>query len=125
LARVTQRVDPVELDDLLERPRRAAIAFSSGGGIEPVPVACLRHAGRLWIGAVREALPAAGTPGRAVLLIDDGRYWFELRAVLLRVRLVAAPQSPPTASAELAWFEAIPDRMVAWDYAALREEADA
>jgi hypothetical protein len=124
VARVTQRVDPAELDDLLERPRRAALAFSDGAAIEAIPVAYRRRGGRHWVGVAREALPPSGGPERAVLLIDDGRYWFELRAVTLRGRLVAASRPPGETSVDLAWFEVVPEHAVAWDYARLREEAD-
>ena len=124
MARVTQRVDPADLDDLLERPRRAAVAFCDGARIEAVPVAYRRRGGRHWIGVAREALPPSGAPERAVLLTDDGRYWFDLRAVTLRGRLVAAPRPPGERSVDLAWWEVVPERIVAWDYARLREEAD-
>lgn len=47
-------------------------------------------------GLRREWLPPEGPPERAVLLLDDGRYWFELRAVTMRGRLVAS--KPPSRS---------------------------
>jgi hypothetical protein len=125
VAGVTQRVDPSDLDDLLGRPPRAAIAFADGARVETVPVAYRRHGGRHWIGVGPEDLPAAGAPERAVLLVDDGRYWFELRAVTLRGRLVAAPQPPPASASDLVWLELVPEHVVAWDYGTLHEEPDA
>jgi len=123
MGRITQRVDPSALDELLEVPPRAAIAFVDDGRIESVPVDYRRRAGRHWIGVAREALPAAGVPDRAVLLIDAGRYWFELRALTLRGRLApAAP--PPGDSPERVWLELEAEHVVAWDYATLHEEAD-
>jgi hypothetical protein len=123
MGRVTQRVDPSALDDLLERPPRAAIAFVDGGRVEPVPVAYRRRGGRHWIGVAREALPASGLPDRAALLIDDGRWWFELRGVMLRGRFATA-EGPPGGSEDLTWLELAPTSAAAWDYSALHEEAD-
>lgn len=125
MGRVTQRVDPLDLDDLLARPPRAAIAFVDGARIEPVPVAYAKRDGRHFVGVERGALPAAGAPERAVLLIDGGRYWFELRAVTLRGRLVAGHAPPGEAAAERVWLELVPARAVAWEYAKLHEEAEA
>jgi hypothetical protein len=123
--RVTQRVDPGALDAFFERPPRAAIAFAAAGeGIETVPVSYRRRAGRHLVGVARGegAAPAPGS--RAVLLIDDGRYWFELRAVTLRGRLAAAPEPPPEAGGELVWLELVPEHAVAWDYGRLHEEPE-
>jgi len=122
VGRVTQRVDPGEVDDLLERPPRAAVAFVAVGPIEPVAVSYRRHAGRHWIGVACDALPAGGTPERAVLLLDDGRYWFELRALTLRGRLMAAASPPPGAAPGCVWLELRPEHEVAWSYATLHEE---
>ncbi len=125
MAHVTQRIDPTHLDDLLERPARTAIAFTDGGRIEALPVAYRRRGGRHWVGVERDQLPAAGTPERAVLLADDGRFWFELRAVTLRGRLAAAQEPPAGARPDLVWLELVPERSVAWDYGTLHEEPDA
>ena len=122
MARVTQRVDPDALVDLLERPARAAIAFPRGASVEPVPVAYLRSEGHDLVGLGREWLPPEGAPERAVLLLDDGRYWFELRAVTMRGRLGPSSAPPPGSEPHFVWFEFTPDRTVAWDYGALREE---
>ena len=122
MARITQRVDPGRVDDLLERPRRAAIAFARDATVEPVPVAYLRTEGRSWVGLWASALPGESPPARAVLLLDDGRYWFELRAITLRGRLVAAAQPPPGGDTRLVWLEFVSDHAVAWDYGTLHEE---
>jgi len=122
VARVTQRVDLSQVEDLLERAPRAAIAFLRGARVEPVAVAHLRSDGRSWVGVMPEALPREGPPDGVVLLLDDGRYWFELRAVTLRGRLVAATQPPPGADVRLVWLEFVPDHVVAWNYGTLHEE---
>jgi hypothetical protein len=122
--RVTQRVDPRVLDAFFDRPPRAAIAFVDGERIETVPASYHRRSGRHLVGVVRGegAAPAPGS--RAVLLIDDGRYWFELRAVTLRGRLAAVPDPPPEAGKELVWLELVPEHVVAWDYGRLHEESE-
>jgi len=122
--RITQRVDPSALDELSELPPRAAIAWVEGGRIESVPVDYRRRAGRHWIGVAREGWPTGGAPDRAVLLIDAGRYWFELRALTLRGRLAAAAP-PPGDSPGLVWLELEAEHVVAWDYATLHEEDSA
>jgi hypothetical protein len=123
--RVTQRVDPSEVEDLLERPPRAAIAFARGAMVDTVPVAYQRTGGRLWIGVPDGSFPPEGAPERVTLLLDDGRYWFELRAVTHRGRLVVPSQPPAGRDAQLVWFELVPDHSVAWDYGTLHEEPDA
>jgi hypothetical protein len=125
VGRVTQRVDPARVDDLLERPPRAAIAFVRDGAVEPVPVTYRRAEGQHWIGVARDALPAEGPPGGGVLLVDGGRYWFELRAITLRGRLAVTAAPPPGGDARLVWLEFVPDHAVAWDYGTLHEESGA
>lgn len=118
---MTQRVDVARVDDLLERPARAALAFLRAGHVEPLPVTYRRRDGRHLVGLPPGAAPPEEARGRAVLVLDDGRYWFELRAATLRGRLVpvAAPAGLPVA---LAWLELVPERIVAWDYGLLHEE---
>jgi hypothetical protein len=123
VARVTQRVDPERLGDLLERPLRAAIATARGAEVDPVAVAYRRREGRTFVGVPRALSPAAASEP-VVLLLDDGRYWYELRAVTIRGRLAAATP-PPGGDPQLVWLEVVPERAVAWDYGSLREEADA
>jgi hypothetical protein len=95
------------------------VAFVAGDAIEVLPA-------RAWCDAqgYRFGIRGAGNlAGReVVLLIDDGQYWFELRGV--SVRGVAAPlDSPPgDAAAGLSWYAVGPRRVLAWDYATLREE---
>jgi hypothetical protein len=71
-----------------------------------------------------DELPTAGVPDRIVLLVDDGRYWFELRAAVWRGTVRAEHEEPAGASAgdELVWFRFEPRRVAAWDYGQLRED---
>jgi len=127
--RVTQRVDVgdlADLADLAEAPPRAAIAFATDDGPTCLPVVMRRQADGILVGADPGALPSGGLPERAVLLVDDGRFWFELRAVVWRGRLEPASAPPEGAAGEpgdggLVWLRLVPRRVAAWDYGRLRE----
>ncbi len=71
--------------------------------------------------------PRPGSPdlaGREVHLVrDDGRFWFELRALAVRGVLRRADAGPVDQG--LRWYVLDPGRTVAWDYGALREVPDA
>lgn len=117
--RVTRDVAPGELRDLLEQPARAALAFVDSGEVELVP-ARARWAGEAHGFCVRDA-DAPDLDGREVVLTrDDGAYWFELRAVLVRgvARRETAPKGEERSG--LAWYSVAARRVVAWDYATLR-----
>jgi hypothetical protein len=58
------------------------------------------------------------------LLIDDGRWFFELRGLWVRGRTAAADQVPDSAAGSLALLELAPEKVVAWDYGTLREVTD-
>jgi hypothetical protein len=64
-----------------------------------------------------EGVPRSGT--EAVLLIDEGTLYFDLRAIYVR-GLVTATAPPPGAPAGHRWFEVAPETAVAWDYGQLR-----
>lgn len=121
--RVTQRVPLVDVDDLLSRPARAAVAYVGPGGPECVPVV-LRRGDGIRIGMNPDAVPAPGAPERVVLIVDDGRWWFELRAAVWRGTV--APEVDDRAGRSggdgLVWFRLDPARVVAWDYGQLHEE---
>lgn len=118
---ITQRVDSRALDVLVARPPRAAVVFSRSDGVEAVPVAFRRECGRLWIGMDRSVPVNVETPVPAVVVVDDGRYWFELRAITWRGRLVSAT-APAILGVALSWFEFLVESSVAWDYATLHED---
>lgn len=120
MAHITRSIDPQAVRDLLERPPRAHLAFNLNGCIAALPVAFRYLEGNSWVGVPRGTEPPP--PGAPVtLLIDDGCYWFELRAIKMRGTL--HPGSPPNgASSELTWLQLAAQRTVAWDYASLRED---
>lgn len=117
---VTRDVEPVSIHDLLERPRRATVAFTQGDRVDLLPARSRLSDGSHWFG-----VPAGLDPqldGReVVLLIDDGQYWFELRGVSVRglAKSAQAPQSDP--AERLVWYAITPQRTLAWDYGSLRK----
>jgi hypothetical protein len=79
MKRATQRIKLEAARDLLERVPRAHIAFVDRGLLEAAPVTFRFHQGRYWIGLERST-PALRLRGAVALTIDEGWYWFELRA---------------------------------------------
>lgn len=138
MRRVTRDVDTSDLHDLLERPARACIAHTGAGGPVARPVTLVWAEGRYLVGLPHPAARRPGTAGNddgrmpgdeaeapvpgdeAVLLVDEGTRWFDLRAVYVR-GVVRAADPPTGADPGLRWLEITPERTVAWDYGALRE----
>jgi hypothetical protein len=93
-------------------------AFSTENGPECVP-AVIRSTDHIEVGVDRAALAGLGLPDRATLVVDDGSYWFELRAIVRRgeVRSVDGEPDDP-----IAWFGFDTRTWAAWDYGALHED---
>jgi hypothetical protein len=107
--KVTRDIDPVQAQDLLERVPRACLAFAGADGPQLYPVDLAFQEGRY---RVRLPIPVQDlTSAEAVLLVDDGIYYFDLRAVYIRGELRLEGSD---------WFELIPSKTVAWDYGTLR-----
>jgi len=113
--RVTNRVDPTSLGDLLAAPPRATLAWADGERLAVAPVRYASARGRHFVSAADPA-PAGA---RASLVLDDGWSWFALRAVTVRGRLVACPDPPLRAGT---WQELVPEKLTAWDYGSLHAE---
>jgi hypothetical protein len=122
MARVTQRVGPERLVAVLAEHARAAIAFDRDGAVDALPVVLRRRGDELWVGVAREVAPPEASFARAVLVVDDGSWWFELRAVTWRGHLEASVEAPPAEGEDLVWLSFVPRGAVAWDYGALHEE---
>jgi hypothetical protein len=120
---VTRDVDPGSARDLLERVPRACLAFSGDHGPHNQPVG-LHLSEEGYLVSVPWEAKYQPIPGQeAVLLVDEGVYYFDLRAIYIRgqIKSIDAPQDAPTGGR---WFELIPSRTVAWDYGTLREVQD-
>ena len=120
MKQVTRDIDLDSARDLIDRVPRARLAFASSQGPQAQPVRFVRRDDHYLVGICKSTryLP---NPGQDVaLLIDEGIYYFELRAVYIRgqVQLVEAPSG---AQEECTWFEVNASRVVAWDYGSMRE----
>lgn len=121
----TRRVQAEDLRQLLEAAPRANVAFRDGDTVQAAPVAFRFQAGRYWIGVPRTQTGSLPGPGELVkLLIDDGRWFFDLRGLWVRGRTATADQPPDGAAASLAWLELTPEKVVAWNYGTLRKVSD-
>jgi hypothetical protein len=100
------------------------VAYAGPDGPECVPVVVRCDEG-IRVGLDPDLLLTTGAPERVVLVVDDGAYWFELRAAVWRGTV--APEGDEDRSGRsgdgLVWFRLDPLRCVAWDYGRLREEA--
>jgi hypothetical protein len=123
MKRVTRDIDPDAARDLRERVPRACLAFACDHGPQAQPLLVVWHDGRYLAGLPADAEPRPRDGDEVVLLIDEGIYFFALRALYIRGRVqpAAAPAGAPTSGA---WFEVAPRRTVAWDYGLLREVPD-
>lgn len=111
---ITRAVSPADLAGLLRASRYATVAWVASDGVVAEPVA-FDYAG----GAYRFGLAPGRFPGgiEATLVIDAGPFYFDLRGV--RVRGIATRL--PTPPGELEWFEAAPEREIAWHYGRMRD----
>src|SRR6185436_7317886 len=75
-------------------------------------------------GRVRLGIPIgiARVGGRVAIVVDEGWFWWDLRAFLARGALVPSLHPDGAGSTDLAWFELAADRVTAWDYGRLHEE---
>ncbi|MEE2032439.1 hypothetical protein [Rhodococcus chondri] len=108
----------------LERRGRAAVAFACAGRVEVLPARVVRNGDDLAVGLRARFVPADAVFDRITLILDDGTFWFELRAVNQRGRLDPITTPPPGMSEQLRWFAFHPTRASAWDYSTLHEEHD-
>jgi hypothetical protein len=122
---VTRDVDPVEVDDLRRGTARAALGFTTADGtptVEPVLVAADGDRHLVGLAATASNRPHDGQ--EVVLLVDEGIWFFDLRALYVRGHVTAAP-APRGTVPDLDWIEVEPTRTVAWDYGRMREADDA
>ena len=120
---VTRDVDPDSTRDLLERVPRACLSFATNFGPRTQPVGLLWHEGRCLVSIPGKAEYQPLSDQEVVLLVDEGIYYFDLRAIYIRGQ-VKTTEAPPDSPAGRKWFEVVPIKTVAWDYGTLREVED-
>jgi hypothetical protein len=123
MKQVTRNIDPSRAQDLLERVPRTCICFASDQGPQAQPIVMVWHEDRFLAGIPRDAGHQPSPGQEVVLLIDEGIYYFDLRAIYIRGQVKPA-EAPRGAPAGCTWFEVIPIKTVAWDYGMLREVRD-
>jgi hypothetical protein len=123
MKRVTRNIDPGCARNLLERVPRACICFACAQGSQAQPVMLVWHDDRYLAGIPEQTEPRPGLGQEVVLLVDEGVYFFDLRAIYIRGRVKPA-EAPRNVPAGRIWFEVVPLKMVAWDYGTLREVRD-
>jgi hypothetical protein len=123
MKQVTRDIDPGSARDLLERVPRARLAFASSLGPQAQPVRLVWRDDRYLVGIHKDNryLPSSGQ--EVVLLIDEGIYYFELRAIYIRGQ-VQSVEAPSGAQDGYTWFEVYASKTVAWDYGSMREVRD-
>ena len=122
MRRITHAVDPEEMRNLLERVPRACVVFLHAGTVEVVPVEFRFQEGRYWIGiSGGGSAPAPGPDEPVKLLVDEGMYYFDMRGIWIRGRASFNEERPEAGSPALNWFQLVPEKFVAWDFAAMRD----
>ena len=122
MTRITHAVDPEEVRDLLEGVPRACIAFVNAGMVDIVPVECRFQDGLYWIGmSGGGSAPAPGPDDPVKLLVDQGMYYFDMRGIWIRGRASFNQERPEAGRAALNWFQLVPEKFVAWDFARMRD----
>ncbi len=123
MKKVTRNIDPESAHDLLERVPRACIGFAHGDEPQAQPVDLIWRDDRYFVGLPSGAAYQPEDGQETVLLVDEGVYFFDLRAIYIRGLLQSTP--PPSGAATgSTWYELTPTKTVAWDYGTLHEVDD-
>ncbi len=123
MKQVTRNIDLESASDLLAEVPRACIGFAHGDEPQAQPVALVWRDDRYFIGVPLTAAHRPDTGQEIVLLVDEGVYFFDLRAIYIRGQ-VQLTESPAGAPAGSSWYELTPLKTVAWDYGTLHEVDD-
>jgi hypothetical protein len=118
--RITLNIDPMEARDLLERVPRACVSFASDDGPQAELVTVHFKDDRLLVGLPSTAAAHVNVHQEVVLLVDEGCQFFDLRAIYVRGH-VQPPAGREGPACNVVWFTVDPTRIVAWDYAQMRE----
>ena len=118
MTEVTVRVRLEENIDLLRKPARASIGFTSPLGPRIEPAALRYRDDRYFVGLDDGAmLPDEGA--EVVLVVDEGRLFFELRAVYVRGRSIRIEERSEDGKT---WIEVVPAKISSWDYGRMRSD---
>ncbi len=123
MKQVTRDIDPSQASDLLVRVPRACLSFASDAGPLVCPTRLLVQNGHYLIGIPENVDYQPHADQEAVLLVDEGVYYFDLRAVYIRGHVNQAHAHQGEAAGWI-WYELEPQKTVAWDYGSLREVKD-
>ncbi len=120
MKQVTRNIDFSSALDLLKRVPRACLAYAGDHGPNALPVSLRWQDERYLISLPRDIEQRLTTGQEVVLLVDEGIYYFELRAIYVRGHVQPA-EAPMNAPAGQTWLEVVPIKTVAWDYGMMRE----
>jgi len=123
MKQITRNIDFDAAHDLLERVPRACIGFAHESRPHSQPVTVVWREKRYFVGIPESADCQPNSGQEVVLLVDEGVYFFDLRAIYIRGHLQPA-ETPMNAASGYLWCELIPIKTVAWDYGTLREVHD-
>ena len=113
MSRTTNRISLEQAAELVTSGARACLAFVADGLPRIEPVLAQYREDRFLAGIG----PNSPQPdGEAVLVIDDGVQFFDLRAVYVRGTPVPIDES----GAGRSWYEIRPKKVTCWDYGTLR-----
>ena len=113
---VTVRVPLEENIDLLRNPTRACIGFASAEGPRIEPARLRYRDERYLVGLDRHAIvPDEGA--EVVLVVDEGRLFFELRAIYVRGHSTNTRERSRDSTT---WIEVSPAKITSWDYGRMR-----
>ncbi|MFN8530847.1 MAG: hypothetical protein U0670_19760 [Anaerolineae bacterium] len=117
---ISRNINLDQARDLLQRVPRACMTFAGTDGPVAQPVVFEWRAERYLIG-IPAAAQVPAEEQEVVLLIDEGVYFFDLRAIYVRGQIHRAQAGADTIHQ---WFELTPLKIVAWDYGTLHEVND-
>lgn len=123
MKQVTRNINPDSAHDLLEQVPRACLTFAQDGAPQAQPITLLWQDQRYLVGIPQTADHQPESDQEAVLLVDEGVYFFDLRAIYIRGH-VTPIEVPDNAPDGFTWFELIPAKTIAWDYGSMREVSD-
>lgn len=115
---VTVRVPLEKNMDLLRKSARACLGFTSPEGPRIEPARLRYQEERYLVGVDRHArVPDEGA--EVVLVVDEGRLFFELRAVYVRGHSAHAREGSEDGTT---WIEVLPTKITSWDYGRMRSD---